>query len=131
MLLGVYITASHQGLSCPDWPLCPNKFGFPSPKYFFEHIHRMIAIIVAIVILITSLYAISNTKYLRMIAIGSGIIVLIQILLGMLIVNTKLQPLLVAAHLLIGAFLFAIILVMTVYTYSLLNPTIPLHRDRF
>lgn len=45
MLIGVYITASHQGLSCPEWPLCPSGFEFPAGKYFFEVLHRLLAVI--------------------------------------------------------------------------------------
>jgi heme A synthase len=29
MIVGAYFSASGQGLSCPDWPLCPNGFNFP------------------------------------------------------------------------------------------------------
>src|SRR3989442_13980844 len=43
MLIGTYVDASHQGLSCPDWPLCPNGFNIPPKKYLFEQIHSIIA----------------------------------------------------------------------------------------
>ena len=99
MLLGVYITASHQGLSCPSWPLCPNKFSFPPDKYLFEHFHRMIAIVGASVVLVMLAYTVRNARYVRRAASATGIAILIQILLGMLVVNTKLQAFLVAAFL--------------------------------
>jgi heme A synthase len=28
MIVGAYVSASGQGMSCPDWPLCPNGFNF-------------------------------------------------------------------------------------------------------
>jgi heme A synthase len=117
MLLGVYITASHQGLSCPNWPLCPNNFNFPPDKYLFEHFHRMTAFVAACVVLIMFVYAIRRAKYVGRTIIATGIAVLIQILLGMLVVNTKLQALLVAAHLLNGVVLFTLALITFVSAY--------------
>src|ERR687885_719348 len=91
MLLGVYITASHQGLSCPDWPLCPNAFDFPPKKYFFEHVHRVMAVITGGLIFATAVYAVKNIKNSnsRKTAIVACIVVSIQILLGMLVVYNK------------------------------------------
>jgi heme A synthase len=117
MLLGVYITASHQGLSCPGWPLCPNKFNFPPDKYLFEHFHRMIAIVGASVVLVMLAYSVRKAKYVRRAAIATGIAILIQILLGMMVVNTKLQAFLVAAHLLNGVVLFTLALITFVSAY--------------
>ena len=57
MLIGTYVDASHQGLSCPDWPLCPNGFNIPPKKYLFEEIHRIVAAITAGVIFATAGYA--------------------------------------------------------------------------
>jgi heme A synthase len=119
MLLGIYITASHQGLSCPGWPLCPNGFNFPPPKYFFEHVHRSMAIIAACVIFATSFYAMKKTKNVRKTAIAASVIVLIQIFLGMIVVNQKLEALLVATHLSTGVTLFATTLLTFLSSYHL------------
>jgi cytochrome c oxidase assembly protein subunit 15 len=116
MLVGVYITASHQGLSCPDWPLCPNGFDFPPKKYFFEHVHRVMAVMTGGLIFATAVYAVKNIKNSNSTktAIVACIIVSIQILLGMLVVYTKLESRLVASHLSIGVLLFAMVL-MTLF----------------
>ena len=119
MLLGIYITASHQGLSCTGWPLCPNGFNFPPPKYFFEHIHRSMAIVAACVIFVTTFYAIKRAKNVRKTAIAASIIVLIQILIGMIIVNEKLEAILVATHLSTGVILFAMTLLTFLSSYQL------------
>jgi heme A synthase len=119
MLLGIYITASHQGLSCPGWPLCPNGFNFPPPKYFFEHVHRSMAIIAACVIFTTSFYAMKKTKNVRKTAIAASVIVLIQIFLGMIVVNQKLEALLVATHLSTGVILFGTTLLTFLSSYHL------------
>src|ERR671938_1953087 len=99
MLIGVYISASNKGLFCTEWPLCPNGFDFPSPKYFFEHYHRVLVIITAIFIYTNAVYAIKTRVETQKYSIASGIIISFQILLGMLVVQTKLQPLIVALHL--------------------------------
>src|SRR3712207_9142498 len=62
MMLGVYISASNQGLSCPDWPLCPNGFSLPSEKHFFEHYHRVMVVITAGLIFATAIYSFKRVK---------------------------------------------------------------------
>jgi cytochrome c oxidase assembly protein subunit 15 len=119
MLLGVYITSSHQGLSCTEWPLCPNGFGLPSEKHFFEHYHRVMVIIAASLIYATAAYAAKNARTARKTAIIAAIVVSVQIVLGMLVVNTKLQPLLVATHLSTGILLFAMTLMTFLVSYRL------------
>ncbi len=119
MLVGVYITASHQGLSCQDWPLCPNGFGLPSEKHFFEHYHRFMVVIAASLIYVTAAYAARNVRPARKTAIITAILVSVQIVLGMLVVNTKLEPLLVAAHLSTGILLFAMALLTFLESYRL------------
>jgi heme A synthase len=117
MLAGIYITASHQGLSCPDWPLCPNGFNLPLPKYFFEQIHRLIALVTATVIITTAFYATKTTKEVRKTSIIAAVLVLAQIFLGKFVVDSKLEPLLVATHLSTGVLLFAMTLLTFLYCY--------------
>lgn len=119
MLLGVYITSSHQGLSCTEWPLCPNGFGLPSEKYFFEHYHRVMVIIAAGLIYATAAYAAKNVRPTRRTAVIAAIVVSVQIVLGMLVVNTNLDSLLVATHLSTGILLFAMILMTFLASYRL------------
>jgi len=119
MLFGVYITSSQQGLSCLDWPLCPNGFDLPSEKYFFEHYHRLMVVIAAGLIYATAIFAVRNAKPARNTAIIAGIVVSVQILFGMLVVNTRLEPLLVATHLSTGIALFAMTLMTFLSSYRL------------
>ena len=42
MVIGGYISAAGLGLTCPDWPLCPNGI-LPDDEYFIEWTHRLIA----------------------------------------------------------------------------------------
>jgi heme A synthase len=121
MLIGIYITASHQGLSCSGWPLCPNGFNFPPEKYFFEHFHRLIAIITAVSIVANAIYATKKAKGLRKITIIASVIIAIQIIEGLLIVSSKLEPLLVAAHLSTAVTLFAAMLMTFLFAYKLMT----------
>ena len=117
MMLGVYISASHQGLSCPDWPLCPNGFDLPSEKYFFEHVHRMMVVITASLIFSTAAYSARKIKPARKTAIIAAIVVCVQMVFGMLVVTTRLQPLLAATHLSTGILLFSMVLMTFLTAY--------------
>jgi cytochrome c oxidase assembly protein subunit 15 len=118
MLIGVYITSSHQGLSCPDWPLCPNGFDFPSSKYFFEHFHRMLVLITSGFIIATAIYSVKKARSVRKTAVIAALIVLVQILMGMIVVNSELHAVLVAGHLATGMVLFAMLLLTFIYSYK-------------
>ena len=117
MLIGVYITSSYQGLSCPDWPLCPNGLGIPGPEYLFEHIHRMLVIITSGFIFATAIYAYIKARSVSTTAILAAFIVIIQIVLGMIMVYSKLHALLVATHLANGILLFAMLLLTCISSY--------------
>ena len=119
MLIGVYITSSHQGLSCPDWPLCPNGFGPPAEKHFFEHYHRMLVVITAVLIYTTTTFAVKNAHPARKTALIAASVVSVQIMIGMLVVLTKLQAVLVAIHLSAGILLFAMMLLTFLTSYRL------------
>jgi len=119
MLIGVYITSSHQGLSCPGWPLCPNGFGLPSEKYFFEHTHRVMVVIAASLVFATAVYSTRQMKQAQKTAIIAAIAISVQIVIGMVVVLTKLEPLLVAAHLSTGILLFGMVLMTFLTAYRL------------
>jgi heme A synthase len=119
MLVGVYISSSNQGLSCTEWPLCPNGFGLPSEKHFFEHYHRVMVVITAGLIFATAVYSFKKFKPVRKTAIIAAIVVSVQIILGMLVVNTHLEPFLVATHLSTGILLFAMTLMTFLASYKL------------
>jgi cytochrome c oxidase assembly protein subunit 15 len=121
MMLGVYISASHQGLSCPDWPLCPNGFDLPSEKYFFEHVHRMMVVITASLIFATAAYSARKIKPARKTAIIAAIVVCVQIVFGMLVVTTSLEPLLAATHLSTGILLFSMVLMTFLTAYRVVR----------
>ncbi|MDP8888178.1 MAG: COX15/CtaA family protein [Thermoproteota archaeon] len=119
MLVGVYISSSHQGLSCPEWPLCPNGFGLPSEEHFFEYYHRVMVVITASLIFATAVYSFKKFKPARKTAIIAAIVISVQIMFGMLVVTTRLEPLLVATHLSTGILLFAMTLMTFLASFKL------------
>ena len=119
MLVGVYISSSNQGLSCPEWPLCPNGFGLPSEKHFFEHYHRVMAVVTAGLIFATAIYSFKKFKPMQKTAIIAAIVISVQITLGMLVVFSRLEPLIVATHLSTGILLFAMTLMTFLASYKL------------
>ena len=118
MLIGVYISSSNEGLSCREWPLCPNGFGLPSEKYFFEYYHRVLVVVTAGLIYGTTAYALRKASPARKTALVASIAVSVQIVFGFLIVSTRLEPLLVAAHLSTGILLFAMSLMTFLSSYG-------------
>lgn len=119
MLVGVYISSSNQGLSCTEWPLCPNGFGLPAEKHFFEHYHRVMVVITAGLIFATAAYSFKKFKPVQKTAIIAAIVISVQMVLGMLVVTTRLEPILVATHLSTGILLFAMTLMTFLASYKL------------
>lgn len=111
MIIGVYLSSIHQSLSCPGWPLCPNGFlKAPEPSYVIEYFHRIFVVITAGTIYATATFAYVKIKMLQRITILAAIVVTIQIVIGALVVNSRLDIRLVSLHLPIGVALFGITL---------------------
>ena len=59
MFLGGYISAAGLGLTCPEWPLCPNGV-MPSEEYLIEWIHRLAAATTGALVIATMVAALIN-----------------------------------------------------------------------
>ena len=125
MFIGGYLEASGQGLACPQWPLCPSGI-LPSAEYLTEWIHRLVAAMTGVLIIATAIASWkvsgSHTK-LRITGTLAGIFVVSQILLGWIVIDTKLHALIVAIHNGIGILLFAMTLLTTLYAFKLSRGT--------
>jgi len=109
MLIGVYISSLNKGVECPDWPLCPNGFAYPPDKFFYEHFHRLVAIIAFIFTAITLIFVRkSNWKFSRLVVAILTSLLTVQIIMGYFVVSTKLNPYVVAIHLSIGVTIFSL-----------------------
>ena len=121
MFVGGYISAAGLGLTCPEWPLCPNGV-MPNEEYFIEWVHRLVAATTGVLILATTVGAWINRDAGRKIKFTSAFasaLVVTQITLGALVIDTQLHAVLVAIHLGIGILLFAMTLLTVLFAFRI------------
>lgn len=126
MFIGGYVSAAGLGLTCPDWPLCPSGI-FPDEEYFIEWVHRFVAATTGVLIIATAVGCWLNRnadKKIKLTGTLAAIFVITQITLGALVIDLKLQAVLVAIHLGIGILLFAMVLLTTLFAFRLGKSTI-------
>ncbi|NOJ27667.1 MAG: cytochrome oxidase assembly protein [Nitrososphaera sp.] len=117
MIVGVYFSSIEQGIACTEWPLCPNGlFGAPEERYTVEYAHRLIAAIAAAFIYATAIIVPSKIKRAKKAALIAAAIVSVQLVLGLAVVFSQLNPLLVASHLSTGVSMFALVLLTFLWT---------------
>jgi len=122
MFVGGYISAAGLGLTCPEWPLCPNGI-MPDDEYFIEWVHRTVAATTGV----TTIGAWINKDAGRKIKFTSAFasaLVVTQITLGAIVIDTKLHAVLVAIHLGIGILLFAMVLLTVLFAFRLGKPVL-------
>jgi heme A synthase len=126
---GAYLTAGNWGGDCgggsssaisSDWPYCNGSLAVPNPyspaSYgaFVEYVHRTLSVLVG-VILIATLVAVSRMKprpsgAFRALLL-SGVLLLVQIGLGNIVVNSDLNAGVTALHLANATALFGVMVV--------------------
>ncbi len=126
MFLGGYISAAGLGLTCPEWPMCPNGI-MPDEEYFIEWMHRLIAATTGTLVIATMIASFLNKNADKKIKITSSVAtaaVITQITLGALVINLKLHAVLVAIHLGIGILLFSMVLLTTLFAFRISKSTL-------
>jgi cytochrome c oxidase assembly protein subunit 15 len=126
MFVGGYVSAAGLGLTCPEWPLCPNGV-LPNEEYFIEWTHRLVAATTGTLVIATSVASWINKNADRKIKFTStfaAILVVTQITLGALVIDLKLHAVLVAIHLGVGILLFAMVLLTTLFAFRITKSTI-------
>ena len=121
MFIGGYISAAGLGLTCPEWPLCPNGI-MPSEEYLIEWIHRLVAATTGSLVIATMVASLINKKADLNIKVTSSlatVFVVTQIVLGALVIDLKLHAVLVAIHLGIGILLFSMVLLTTIFAFRI------------
>ena len=121
MFIGGYISAAGLGLTCPEWPLCPNGI-MPFEEYLIEWIHRTVAATTGVLVISTMVASLINKNSDLKIKITSSLataLVITQITLGALVIDTKLHAVLVAIHLGIGIWLFAMVLLTVLFAFRI------------
>ncbi len=126
IFIGGYVSAAGLGLTCPDWPLCPNGI-LPDDEYFVEWVHRLVAATTGALVIATMvgswISSDTNTK-IRVTSALASTFVVTQITLGAIVIDTKLHAVLVAVHLGIGILLFAMVLLTAIFAFRLGKPTV-------
>jgi cytochrome c oxidase assembly protein subunit 15 len=119
MFIGGYVSAAGLGLTCPEWPLCPDGI-MPSEEYLIEWIHRLIAATTGSLVIATMVASLINKNSDLKIKVTSSlatVFVITQIVLGAMVIDLKLHAVLVAVHLGIGILLFSMVLLTTVFAF--------------
>ena len=133
---GAYLTAGDWGSACgpasssaisSDWPYCngslavPNPFSPSSYGAFVEYFHRTLSVVVG-VILVATLVTVSRTKPRPLGAFRalllSFVLLLVQIGLGNIEVNSDLNSLVTALHLANATALFGVMVISGVLIRS-------------
>jgi heme A synthase len=123
--IGGYVSASGVGLTCPDWPLCPAGL-VPMNEFLIEYFHRSIAAATGLLVIITMAFTLKSKtapRGMKIASIIAGSAVVGQITLGALVIVERLHAILVTAHLGLGLVLFAMVLMIVLYSYGLLSPS--------
>ncbi len=121
MFIGGYISAAGLGLTCPEWPLCPDGI-MPSEEYLIEWTHRLIAATTGSLVIATMVASLINKNSDLKIKVTSSlatVFVITQIVLGAMVIDLKLHAVLVAIHLGIGILLFSMVLLTTVFAFRI------------
>ncbi len=121
MFIGGYLQASGQGLTCPQWPLCPSGI-LPSAQFLTEWIHRFIAATTGVLIVATAIGAWKtkgSNKKIRITGTLAGVFAVSQIGLGAIVINTKLHAVIVAIHNGLGILLFAMTLLTALFAFRI------------
>ena len=123
IMIGAYLSARGQGLSCSDWPLCPTGFNLSLyGEYFVEYLHRFVALIAALSVYIAAFYTIKRRDKVMRAAISTAAAVSIQIAIGMLVVFSELDPVIVAIHTGVGVLAFALALLTFMLSFPAFTP---------
>jgi cytochrome c oxidase assembly protein subunit 15 len=115
MFVGGYISAAGLGLTCPEWPLCPNGV-MPDEEYLIEWIHRLVAV--------ASWMNKNADRKIKFTSTFAGVLVVTQITLGAVVIDTMLHAVLVSIHLGVGILLFAMVLLTTLFAFRISKSTI-------
>lgn len=121
IFIGGYVSASGVGLSCPDWPLCPQGL-LPHEDFIIEYTHRSVAATVGLLVIATTAFVLKSKEAPRGMKIASIIAtgaVVGQIALGAVVIVERLHSILVTIHLGLGLVLFSMVLMTVVYSFRM------------
>jgi heme A synthase len=107
IFIGGYVSASGVGLTCPDWPLCPQGL-LPHYDFIIEYFHRSVAATTGMLVIATMAFTLKSKDAPRGMKIAS-IIAIVE----------RLHAILVTAHLGLGLVLFSMVLMTMLYAFKI------------
>jgi heme A synthase len=126
IFIGGYVSASGVGLTCPDWPLCPQGL-VPHEDFIIEYIHRSVAATTGMLVIATMAFTLKSKdapKGMKIASIIAAGTVIGQITLGAIVIVERLHAILVTAHLGLGLVLFSMVLMTLLYALKIDNQRI-------
>ena len=119
VVVGGDVRSSGAGMACPEWPLCAGGLipDFSQPGVAIEFTHRVVAFSTGVVILATLVLAyLWYRRDLKTVVLATASLVLVvaQVYLGMLTIDTDLSGAIVTSHLAVGTATFATALALAV-----------------
>lgn len=121
IFIGGYVSASGVGLTCPDWPMCPQGL-MPHEDFIIEYIHRSVAATTGMLVIATMAFTLKSKNAPRGMKIASIIAagaVIGQITLGAIVIVERLHAILVTSHLGLGLVLFSMVLMTMLYAFKI------------
>ena len=133
---GAYLTAGNYGGDCgtttsgslvsSDWPFCNGSLAIPNPAVNYgalvEYIHRTLSVITSIILVVTTAVVWRMkprpTEPARALLLALGMLI-IQVGLGDLVVNSGVNDVVTAIHLANATALFAVMVVAGTYMHVL------------
>lgn len=124
IFIGGYVSATGVGLTCPDWPLCPQGL-MPHEDFIIEYIHRSVAAATGMLVIATMAFTLKSKDAPRGMKIASLVAaatVIGQVTLGAIVIVERLHAILVTSHLGLGLVLFSMVLMTMLYAFKMDNP---------
>ncbi len=120
ILFGSYIVGIGAGTSCSTWPLCRGAI-FPGGEMYTLHmIHRYIALIVGVILLMISVVAkfnLSEQSGIVRVSFLSNVIMLAQVLFGAVMIWAEFPSYLKAMHLSMATLLWISLILLATLVY--------------
>lgn len=120
IIVGGDVRSSGAGMACTDsWPLCSGNLvpDFSQPGVAIEFAHRVVAFATSVLVLGTLILAFlwfRRDWRILSLSVSTMALLVAQVLLGAVTVQTDLNPTIVTAHLALGTATFATALVLAV-----------------
>ncbi|MBI3183435.1 MAG: heme A synthase [Myxococcales bacterium] len=125
LVAGGLVSTTESGLACPDWPLCEGEFFPPmSDGKQFEHTHRLVASLVAVMTFGLCALLFKHRKrdrLLKGLGLAAAALVVAQALLGATTVWLKLPWWVSSAHLSVAMLFFCVSVTIAVLTRQRLS----------